>query len=606
MEPQALSSGVGGRRRTIGRKALIVIGACLIAIALLVGAWLLLVRFWAPILFWGYWSVALLFFIVSSVGNVLTFRQKSILDPLSLESAMIRAHVTRSCFQRFRFLTLQFLTSLADAIAWPTTLLGIGVGIFKYGIGKGKVGSRAFLASFALNAPIVTIAVATCFMALCVAVTDRFLPPGPGYRRTFLLLLALAVMVRNLTYILNFINLPTLLRRSIGDPYFRFILIGVSNLLTLILAFGTWSAWKAGQILSFEHLRSVTVDLLTLSKLRAAALEGASIDAFDLLASLAGILYLVSGFKTIFEHQQFKRDTDDFHSIATNQISLGNSREARRWLDKVQKREPLTYELYVPVYLAQGDVEQAEHMVRALLEENKVEAAAQPREMIRMLIGAAAGTPLSKERLTEVLQRWLSAGYPDLFLHSGINAIVTQQQLTPEEILSLMPDDAAVRQGLSLSTALMTGGNYDDAAEVLRAYVTSGPVEELVRLCLLHRCLAADALDNPSDEAFRELTDWRKTDGPKLFELARKARTDYERLLIIENIYIIRDLAESMDPAGAAPWDALLQEAKDELGGDERILTTLRAIEGLHVSRQRQFEALRDQIPVIGEPAAGG
>lgn len=606
MEPQALSSGMGGRRRTVGRKALIGIGACLIGIALLAGAWLLLARFWAPILFWGYWVVALLFLVVSAMGNVLTFRQKGILDPLSLESAMIRAQVNRSRFQRFRFLTLQFLTSLADAIAWPTTLLGIGVGVFKYGIGKGKVGSRAFLASFALNAPIVTTAVATCVMALCIVATDRLLPPGPGYRRTFLLLLALAVMVRNLTYILNFMNLPTLLRRSIGDPYFRFILIGVANLLTLILAFGTWSAWEAGQILSLERLRSVTVDMLTLAKLRAAALEGASIDTLDLLASLAGVLYLVSGFKTIFEHQQFKRDTDDFHSIAANQISLGNPREARRWLDKVQKREPLTYELYVSVYLALGDAEQAEHMVKALLEENKVEASAQPRETIRMLIGAAAGTPMSKERLTAVLQRWLSAGYPDLFLHNGINAILTQQQLTPEEILGLMPDDAAVRQGLSLGTALMAGGNYDAAAETLRAYRTSGPIEELVRLCLLHRSLAAEALDVPSDEVFNELAAWRQTDGPQLFELARKARTDYERLLVIENLYIIRDLAEVMDPAGAAPWDGLLQEVKNELGGEERVLTTLRAIESLHISRQQQLAVLKGRIPVPGAPAAGG
>jgi hypothetical protein len=606
MEPQILSGGVGGRNRTVGRKALIVIGACLIGIALLAGAGLLLARYWMPILFWGYWVVALVMFLVSMRGNFILLQPKSILDPLAIESEVIRAQVNRSRFQKVRVFIIQVLTSAADAIGWPTTLLALGVGAVKDGLGKEKVGSRAFLAAFALNAPIVTAAVATCAMAIGVAATDRFLPPGLGYRRTFLLLLALAVMIRNLTYIFNFTSLPTMLRRSIGDPYVRFVLIGAANLLTLILAFGAWSAWETGQVLGFERLRSMTVELLTLARLRAAAIDGAPIDALGLLASLAGALYLVSGFKTIFEHQQFKRDTEDFHAIASLQIAIGKPREGRRWLDKVTKREALTYELYIAVYLALGDVEQAEQMARALLDENKVEAAAQPQEAIRFLIGAGVGTPMSKERRAAALQRWLAAGYPDLFLHNGVSAVLTQAQLTPDEVLGLMPDDAAVRRGLSLGVALMTRGNYDDAAKVLRAYATSGPIEELVRLCLLHRCLAADALDNPSDEAFRELAEWRKTDGPKLLELAGKARTDYERLLVIENVYIIRDLSEVMDPAGAAPWDALLQEAKDELGGDERILTTLRAIEGMHVSRQRQFAALRDQIPMIGDPAAGG
>jgi hypothetical protein len=606
MEPQALSPGLGGKRRTIGRRAMIVIGACLIVIALLVGAWLLLVRFWAPILFWGYCVAALLIFIVAMRGSLVLLRPKNILDPLAIESEVIRAQMSSSRFQKFRLLILQFLTSIADAIAWPTTLLGVGVGFFKYGVGKGKVGSRAFLASFALNSPIATTAVATCGMALCVAATDRLLPPGVGYRRTFLLLLAVAVMVRNLTYILNFTNLPTVLRRSIGDPYFRFILIGVANLLTLILAFGTWSAWEAGQVLSFGRLRSVTVDLLTLAKLRAAALDGAPIGALDLLASLAGVLYLVSGFKTIFEHQQFKRETEDLHSIAANQISLGNPREARRWLDKVQKREPLTYELYVCVYLALGDVDQAEHMVKALLEENKVEPSAEPQETIRVLIGSAAGAPISKERLADLLRRWLSAGHPDLFLHNGIGTFLSQERLTPAEMLSLFPDDAAARHALSLSLAQMAAGDYRGAAKVLREYKAPNDLEEFARISQLFRCLTADVLDNASDEARGELVSWRKSDAPRLFQLARKSRTDYERLLVIENLYLIRDLSEVLDPTGVAQWDDLIQEIKDELGGEERVLTTLRALQGLHDSRQRQFATLKGQIPVLGEPAAGG
>lgn len=606
MEPQALSSGVEGRRRTIGRKAMIGLGACLIGIALLVGAWLLLVRFWAPILFWGYCAVALLIFIISIRGNLALLRPKSILDPLAIESEVIRAQVGRSRFQKFRLFTLQFLTSIADAIAWPTTLLGVGVGFFKYGVGKGQIGSRAFLAAFALNSPIATTAVATCVMALCVAATDRLLPPGVGYRRNFLLLLALAVMVRNLTYILNFTNLPTVLRRSIGDPYFRFILIGVANLLTLILAFGTWSAWEAGQVLSFERLRSVTVDLLTLAKLRAAALDGAAIGMLDLLASLAGALYLVSGFKTIFEHQQFKRETEDLHSIAANQISLGNPREARRWLDKVQKREPLTYELYVSVYLALGDAEQAEHMVKALLEENKVEPAAQPQETIRVLIGSAAGAPISRERLADLLRRWFSAGHPDLFLHNGIGTILSQERLTPAELLSLFPDDAAAHHGLSLALVLMAANDHRGSAKVLREYKAPNDLEEFARICQLFRCLVADTLDNASAEAFEELVAWRRSDAPGLFQLARKSRNDYERLLVIENLYLIRDLAEVMDVDGAARWEALIQEIKDELGGDERVLTTLRAVEGLHISRQRQLGALKGQVPMLGDPAGGG
>ncbi len=468
----------------------------------------------------------------------------------------------------------------------------------KHGLGKNEVGTRAHWATLALNPPITVMSVATTVMTLMIVGSELVLPAPPRYGRLVLLLISLAVMTKHLTSVIDFQTLSTSVRRSVGNPHFSFGAIAVADLLTLIVAFSFYTAWGTGEHVSFNYLRKMTISILTVEKLRDAVVSGQAFTWVECLISIAGGLYLINGFKAILKYRDFERTTEDLHAIASNQITVGNAHEARRWLDKVQKPEAATYELYVCAYLLGGNLKNAENAAESYVEEKRVADALRPNEMARVILSNAGFTPIPKEDLLRYLAAWL-ANPQDLYLQNVIEALIRQGRIQANEVLPLFTSHEIRKQhALTLSSLLFSNDEFKAALEVLQEYTATNTTEDLVRICLTYRCFWIEVLENMSEEALGAIRLFEKDQVPKLAPLAENAATDHERLIILEYLYLFRDVSALLSSSFTKQIDRIALDVRDEIGGDERILVTLRALDSIGKARQRElskpeFNALR-------------
>jgi tetratricopeptide (TPR) repeat protein len=354
----------------------------------------------------------------------------------------------------------------------------------------------------------------------------------------------------------------------------------------LVLAFSFYTNWGKGIQTDFDSLRKMTVALLTVGFLR----SGERVSWIEWVISVAGGLYLINGFKAVFNYQDFRRTNEDLHSIASNQMRTGNYREARRWLDKVQQPEPLTYELYVAVNLAAGDFEKAEAAAQSYVEEKKIAPALHQTEKMRTLTATLASVVISKAHLRRYLMICLSTFSQDLFIRNCLGLLLYQNRLTVEEAFELFTDENTRHQhALSFGTVLMMMGSYDDALEALDQYTVQSAAEDLVRTCLIYNALWIIASVNVSFASLTELRSFEEKVIPHFQQLAGKVTNDFDRVSVVEQLYLLSDLAATISSPNLDQINAVTVGLIDELGGDDRVLWALRAVQGLRESTRLEL-----------------
>jgi hypothetical protein len=548
---------------------------------------------WGATLFGAYLVIALFICISVVRSNLKMFGLRDPTDPLHIESAVVASAQGESRFQRARFRFVLVLNCVAESLVWPAAVVAMIIFGAKLGATK-RTSAMTAAAGVALHPPIGAISTATMFMAaLTAAVGWR---GGGDVYASFLLLLALAVMLRHLVYFLHIQSMTTTLRRGLGDPYGWFAAIAAADILTLVLSFSGYVSAEQQAPLSFSLLRDTAVDMFTFEKLRGALLANEALGWFDALVGAAGGLCIVTGFKSVFNRETFKRTKEDMHAIAKTQLVLGNDREVRRWLDKIGEKDALTYEIYAAAYLLGGDLDKAKRAAASTAEENKVEAHAREREAVRTLLGNIALLPIAKSRLQQYLRHWFENANEDLFLQSALEALIRMARLHPQEVLAAFTDpDGIARHPLSYSTALMYGDRTAEGLEVLEKAAVPGPAEQLARLSMMFRWRWAELYDTGCST--EELIDWWRPHLGLLPDLAARLPDDAERVLVIDHVYGACDVAAAMRSPELGALQDLGATIRDEIGGNPRILTALAAIDASRKARQRLLREMLSKQP---------
>jgi hypothetical protein len=461
---------------------------------------------------------------------------------------------------------------------------------------------------------------------LVVASLALTTPPGP-HRQFALLLLGVSVILRQLSFLLDFQSLPAVLRRSLGDARLSFLIVGAADLTTLILSFAAFSAWSAGEHVQLADLRAAGTNTLLLAKLWPALTTGAAITWLELLSSIAGALFILNGFKSLAKYQDFfTTTTEDVHVIARNHMVLGNFREARKALNSIRppKREPETYELFALLELATDHLDEAQHAAMNCVDEMKLEPSVRESEALWILVRCVLSLSIERERKLRYLGHWIATVPHDLYLAVGVEGFIhqtylviqaeytdekdraTQDQLffaQLEKVIS--PGEVRKRHALSYAVALMFLELHAPAQDVLRAYEPVTPAEELFRMSLLYLSLIRNAmLTNPRApvEPIREtLREMETTHAATLAEKAKVVKTDDERLSVIERLYIVCDHAEVIECPHTAHLAQLARVLSDDLGGIPRIDQLFRAYQGM---RPRRKETLRAHLEQLRQRAA--
>jgi hypothetical protein len=580
------------------KKKALAVGCIAFVLGVLIGAGWLFWYFWAPMLFWGYVGIAAFVLALNLGSGLWTWRRRNPLDPKALETEIVRAQFSGPALQRSRITMLLTLSNLAEALAWPAMLASVAFAGLKHRIYRERVGSLAFLARIKLNPPITVFSVATAALVAVIFIADKTLPDTYGYRHTVLFILALSVVLKHLGAFVSEQSISKMLRSSLGEPYLKFVAIGVADLVSLLLAFAGYYAASAGEYAGINRLFGVAVDMFTFATLRS-ALAGGSMTWFDGFVALAGALYIANGFKSVVKYQDFQRTSEDLHAIAASELASGNHREARQWLDKVTRPESQTYELSACIYLAAGDLENAEHAAVSFAEEKKIPTIARRSEVSRLLMMNVAMLSIPEGQLMRYITHWASSQSSSPYLPAVLELILRLERLGAEDLLdAFTADETKKRHALAYAVVLL---NAELDAEVLvREYTPPTPAEQYVRFSLLYRCMWRNMVNHVSSSTFGALQQWVDESIEEMRECAKKLYTGHERLLALEATYNLCDLAAALHLPHARELDGLADSLRADIGGDDRILFGLRALDGARIGVQTH---LRERLAANPEIA---
>ncbi len=555
------------------------------------------------VLFWCYAGIGVLVVVMGFAFLTLIWRRRSPLDPNSLETEALRALISASRFDRFRLVVAIVAGSLAEALAWPAGILCMTVTMVKHGLLKQRPGGFAFLANLKLNQPTAAVSVGTAVMVASLFALDWASSSEFGYRHITLLMLGLSVALKHLASFVNTQSLAKSLRTSLADPYLSFIVIGIADLGSLILAFASYSAANAGEHVTLHHLRATASDIFTLAHIRAGLFSDGTITWFQALTGVAGGLYWITGFKSIVKYQEFARTDEDLHAIASGNLLTGDYRAARKWLDKVKQPDALTYELFCSTYLAADDIAAAQHAAESYAVEKKLSAAARKSEVSRLIVLGLGITPVAKEQLSKHIRSLIAGESQEAFFPTLLEGLLRQKRFEGEELLDFFDNDEACRRH-ALALAAVAYYAERNAEELLRAYVPTEPAGHIIHFALVYRCLWVNAISDTTAKPWEAVNQWTSDKLEEIKLITKRLPTDYERVTALEYLYLACDLADNLGLAHKTPLNEIATAIRDEIGGADRILQLLRVVDGSR--KGRQDELSKQSSPATAQASLRG
>ncbi len=182
--------------------------------------------------------------------------------------------------------------------------------------------------------------------------------PGNTYFQLIIWIVLLHVLCRHLGYLMNTFPLQVNLRRTIGNPYFQFITVALCDLLVLCLAFGALGNYFAGNEISIKGIVLLGKKMLSI-KDTWELIEGGNEPPIRYLMSFSGILYYTNIAKVLIHFKEFKRQDEDFITIANRYLLAGKFREALQWLEKINNQDIQASTAMALANLGLGKIERA-------------------------------------------------------------------------------------------------------------------------------------------------------------------------------------------------------------------------------------------------------
>jgi hypothetical protein len=553
----------------------------LIALAVLAAGIWLLSRYLPAVAFWAYCSVAAVLFLVGSLNALMQFRRNDLEGHSQLLQMVVVSQINKSALSRLGYYTTLMLHMIQSSLLWPADILRETVRSMRVGGPQPVNLSGAMHRS--LQPDLVLVAIGGLMLVLTIYVANAFLPAPAHYRRILLILVLLGTTIGHLLYLVG--KLPQILRSSRSDPYLRFAIIAVADLCSLVLAFAAFIAWGSeGRSVDLELLRETGVNVVTFAKLRAAVMEGASVTVLQAFQGVAGVLYLLVGFKTfLFNRKDFERTDEDYIAIASRELLLGDPAEARRWLDQVTDKKGPYFDMYAAIHLAQGQWERAGEAAAKSVEASGVEGGVAGFGKDFVLIGGALVQPLTEDDWIGFLEYWHSSGVSDTDCAYLLDSLGSRRDGVANHLLHSIWSLEARRAAYPLSYAVLLfhSAEYDQAADYLTAHPANSDYGQLLNLSTIHRSLCL------TDRPVETLVEWETENVPEISERAEALHRN--RGVAIECLSINADLAEWRETDAHGDFQLVIERLERDLGGDPRIVNGQQATKTARVQRRQKL-----------------
>jgi hypothetical protein len=152
-------------------------------------------------------------------------------------------------------------------------------------------------------------------------------------------------MLRLVRYVVGLTPLPTQLRRSTLKPYLAFVMVAVTDLLSLALILNGILNWKRGEVASWLAIWNVISRLCFADSpgILKDALNGREPPLTDVLLTGVGVLYSGTLLKALRKFKEFQRTDSDYIQMAALWNLVGRYTDALKALEKIEEPSIGTY-----------------------------------------------------------------------------------------------------------------------------------------------------------------------------------------------------------------------------------------------------------------------
>jgi hypothetical protein len=540
--------------------------ALVIAFALLVVylVWLLLRSYWAPILLFSQLLVGAVFVAFFLFAQYAATANST--DDLLRIAAEVNAQLQTS---RARLVATKVFGAINMLTGgWPIGIYAIISGLTR----PNALSTMQIQAHESLQGKSHKLAPIILGFVILLYLASWLQPSTIYWNRILILILAINIISRHLTYAVHPLSLPTQLRRTIGSAYLTFAIIAISDFCVLILTFNAIENWGNGTIGSLAEgsladLRVIFAGLFfgQISDLVFKIAQGHTPAVKEALLPSVGALFSYNLLETAYKFSDFRRNDADFLAIAEANILLGKYNDALGALAQVKDKGGSWYQLRSVAYLGVLQVGKAwENIERSLMAKRMdSENRGITKEDI-FLEGVGAWVILPTEAKVAWLRYGIESKLTDFYLAFGLNMMIyTKSDIpTPEAVFRTTVIES--NYPLSHVVFLMAQRNLDSARTQLDQIQTTGLPETLFRQLLI---LQSHLLDKGTslEEDSLYFSNWSASNLNLLAEIEWKTLTTAELTVMLFCFSACNSFSAEFKSAYLQTWMYQSNELKKHL-----------------------------------------
>jgi hypothetical protein len=556
----------GDKRRMSFRKIFVWCFVTLVCItpALLAAyvIWRPLKAHWAPMLFFAFLIVGIL----EEGGYVVIrdrFRSRPTRESLLVVSAETR---TRTPLVRFQLMTeklLVLLEGLTGSWVFPmirSTFSRRPESLIQYSAANIIEGMTAVAA-----APTGLVLVLVAYGIAYVAPTEIH------WTRAFLFVMGVNTMLRLVRYVVGCMPLPAQLRRSTLKPYLAFVVVAVTDLLSLALILNGILNWKRGEVASWLAIWNIIRRLCLTDSLGLVkdVLNGNEPRLADVLLTGMGMLYGGALLKALLKFKEFERSDPDYIQMAASWNLLGRYTNALKALEKIEEPSTDTYIEQAKAHIGSGQLEKAWEECKYISDVKF--GRLRPGGTFMVLVGCAFGIPLKTETYVEIMRCGIENS-PDLVVCDSLNLCLTTLGAKPQAFSPLFSDPAvAKRLPLCYGTLLIAEGKAKEARSWLDHLEPLRAAEKIEHLNL---DLWA-TFNDPTITAQRKIDYIDEWNGQHFDEISgyvlstNEGFDGFELTIVSEPILYFQIFAALVNSNYEHKWHSVLKQLKEKIKADK-------------------------------------
>lgn len=477
------------------------------------GAYVYLLPRWIPIVFYLYAAMAL---VVLALGIRSNLTQSS--NPTTIDANLrmvTEASRTMSWKTRLNYLRERIVSGVSligNTPIWPVPM---AMGMINALRQPGRtMPSRELFAR--LSTSLIQNYMSAYSLAVVVGVVLLEMHTGrtSPYETIILYALLISTSIRHFAYSIATVSLPASLRRAVSMPYLAFIVIILTDFSILVLVLTVVGTPNVPGRLSFNTLHETSNALLAAQE-PLKLVRGVALTFHQLLTGFVGLFFYLALMKTLWDFREFKRQDEDFVSMAGIANEMGNFSAALQHLQKVRSWNGEGRMVKLVALLGVNRVDLAEREAELFLEDRQLRKT--PNTVFEAIWGVCSLTPLSDEVKLEIIERAIKFKVNDFYLILAALGMTENKELNARfhDLLSSVAADYP----LTLACLCLNAGNLEECNNLLSTVPLSSPNVEIPQRVLSMKAMLMNP-ETGTEEDTKNFREWAKQNLPRIREMA--------------------------------------------------------------------------------------